>query len=74
MQSNESGQIESALNYMHTLPTSSLLPVLLTALGFRRDSLSLYKVELQGSRSLSSYFVFFQNYGETNMALRPPRR
>ena len=44
MQSNESGQIESALNNTHTLPTSSLLPVLLTALGLRRDSLSFYKV------------------------------
>ena len=79
MQSIESGQIEPALYNMHTLPTSSLPSVLLTVLGLRRDSLSLYKVfhnsqvELQGSGSLSNSFVFFQNYGGTNAALDPPR-
>ena len=58
MQSIESGQREPALfnTHTHTLPTSSLPPVLLTA----RDSLSLYKVfhnsqvQLEGSGSLSS--------------------
>ena len=80
MQSIESGQREPALYNMHTLPTSSLPPVLLTALGLPRDSLSLYKVfhnsqvQLEGSGSLSSCFVGFQNYGGTNAALRPPCR
>ena len=79
MQSIESGQREPALFNMHTLPSSSLPPVLLTALGLPRDSLSLYKVfhnsqvQLEGSGSLSSCFVSF-NYGGTNAALRPPRR
>ena len=72
IQSIESGQIEPALYNTHTLPTSSLPPELLTALGLRRDSLSLYKVfhnsheELEGS---GSRFVGFQNYGGTNAAL-----
>ena len=80
MQSIESGQREPALYNTHALPTSSLPPVLFTALGLLRDSLSLYKVfhnsqvQLDVSGSLSSCFVGFQNYRGTNAALRPPRR
>ena len=44
MQSIESGQREPSLFNTHMLSTSSLPPVLLTALGLPRDSLSLYKV------------------------------
>ena len=60
MQSIESGQREPALFNTHTLPTSSLPPVLLTALGLPRDSLNLYKmfhnsqVQLEGSGALAA--------------------
>ena len=65
MQSIESGQREPALS----LPTSSLPPVLLTALGLPRDSLSLYKVfhnsqvQLEGSGSLSSCLTVSKTMG-----------
>ena len=65
MQSIESGQREPALFNTHTLPTSSLPPVLLTA----RDSLSLYKVfhnsqvQLEGSGSLSSCLTVSKTMG-----------
>ena len=69
MQSIESGQREPALFNTHMLPTSSLPPVLLTALGLPRDSLSLYKVfhnlqvQLEGSGSLSSCFTVSKTMG-----------
>ena len=65
MQSIESSQREPALFNTHTLPTSSLPPVLLTA----RDSLSLYKVfhnsqvQLEGSGSLSSCLTVSKTMG-----------
>ena len=68
MQSIESGQREPALFNTHTLPTSSLSLVLLTALGLP-SSLSLYKVfhnsqvQLEGSGSLSSCLTVSKTMG-----------
>ena len=64
MQSIESGQREPALFNTHMLPTSSLPPVLLTALGLPRDSLSLYKAttihryNLRGAGALAAALRF----------------
>ena len=66
MQSIESGQREPAIFNTHMLPISSLPPVLLTALGLPRNSLSLYKVfhkVFRGSGSLSNCLTVSKTMG-----------